>query len=158
MSSSSFTTEQQVALSIIPIVTGFLSFLGSLCIIFIIVRERNKKLQKTYHRLMLAMSAADITGSIHACTSSFLEPSGSWWMARGNTVSCEFQGFFAQLSISATVYSVCLAIYFLLLIKNVNKTKISRRIEPTMHSIAVLFPVATAVIGLILDLYIPVEL
>lgn len=157
-SSPSFSSPQQIALAVAPVVTGVLSFLGSLCIIYIIVKEREKKLQKTYHRLLLAMSAADIVGSVRACCSSFAMPVGSWWMAHGNTATCEFQGFAAQLSISAALYSACLGIYFFITIKNVDKSKIARCIEPVMHGLAILFPVTTAIAGLVLNLFNPVEL
>lgn len=155
-----FSGSQEVALAVVPVVTGFFSLLGASCIVYIILRDpkRNQNLSKTYHRLLLGMSVADIIGSIRACTSSFVMPAGSWWMASGNQGSCEFQGSVAQLSIGAALYSACLSIYFWLTIRNVNKTTIARRIEPVMHGVAVLFPIVTAAFGLIQDVFNPVEL
>jgi hypothetical protein len=155
-----FSCFQQVALAVVPLVTGFFSVLGASCVVYIILRDpkRNQNLSKTYHRLLLGMSSTDIIGSIRACTSSFVMPAGSWWMAAGNQGSCEFQGSVAQLAIGAALYSACLSIYFWLTIRNVNKYVIARRFEPVMHCVSALFPICTAIYGLIQNAFNPVEL
>jgi tellurite resistance protein TehA-like permease len=157
---AAFSGSQQVALAVVPLMTGFFSLLGASCIVYIILRDRKRSqnLSKTYHRLLLGMSATDIIGSIRACTSSFVMPAGSWWMAAGNQGSCEFQGSVAQLAIGAALYSACLGIYFWLTIRNVNKSVIARRVEPVMHCVSLLFPICTAIYGLIQNIFNPVEL
>jgi hypothetical protein len=94
-----FPRQQQKILSIVPVITGFLSLLGSSFIIYLIYKEREKKLKKTYHRLLLGISISDWLNSARACTSSFLMPRGTpgVWKAQGTQATCEVQGFFAQL-------------------------------------------------------------
>jgi tellurite resistance protein TehA-like permease len=160
VNAAAFSGSQQVALAVVPLMTGFFSLLGASCIVYIILRDpkRSQNLSKTYNRLLLGMSATDIIGSIRACTSSFVMPAGSWWMAAGNQGSCEFQGSVAQLAIGAALYSACLGIYFWLTIRNVNKSVIARRVEPVMHCVSVVFPISTAIYGLIQNIFNPVEL
>jgi hypothetical protein len=157
---ASFTLSQQVALAVVPVITGFFSLVGASCIVYIILRDpkRNQNLSKTYHRVLLGLTVTDIFGSIRACTSAFVMPTGAWWMASGNQGTCEFQGSVAQIAIGAALYSACLAIYFWMTIRDVNKTVISRRFEPFMHGISILFPVFSTVYGLIKNLFNPVEL
>jgi hypothetical protein len=94
-----FSVHQQIALSIVPVITGFLSLLGSSFIIYLIYKDREKKLKKTYHRLLLGISTSDWLNSARACTSSFLMPRGTpgVWKAQGTQATCTMQGFFAQL-------------------------------------------------------------
>jgi hypothetical protein len=157
---ASFTVSQQVALAVVPVVTGFFSLVGASCIVYVILLDpkRNQNLSKTYHRVLLGLTVTDIFGSIRACTSAFAMPVGAWWMASGNQATCELQGSLAQIAIGAALYSSCLAIYFWMTIRNFNKRTIARRVEPFMHGISILFPVFSMVYGLINHLYNPVEL
>ena len=97
MADSFFGETQQIVLAIIPIFSGFLSALGSSCIIYIILRDG--KFDRTYHRLLLGISISDWMNSVRAMTSSFLMPRGTpgIWKAYGTTATCTAQGFFAQL-------------------------------------------------------------
>jgi hypothetical protein len=94
-----FPRQQQIALTIIPVFTGFLSGIGSACIVYIIMRDRKRKLKQTYHRLLLGMSVSDVINSIRACLSSFFIPvdTPGVWIAYGNQGTCTALGFFAQL-------------------------------------------------------------
>ena len=85
--------------TITPVITGFLSVIGSSCILVIISKDRKRKLKKTYHRLLLGISVSDWMNSARACTSSFVVTKGTpgVWQTHGTQATCETQGFFAQL-------------------------------------------------------------
>ena len=59
---AAFSGSQQVALAVVSLVTGLFSLLGASGIVYIILRDpkRSQNLSKTYHRLLLGMSATDI--------------------------------------------------------------------------------------------------
>lgn len=58
-----FTDEQKRALAIIPKCTAPLSFLGSSCVLYEVLRDR-KKWSKPYHRILFSMSVVDLLTSI----------------------------------------------------------------------------------------------
>jgi hypothetical protein len=99
MTDDYFPRGQQIALTIVPIFSGLLSVIGSSCIAYLILQDRQRKLSKTYHRLLLGLSFSDISNSLRACFASFFMPSDTpgVWLAYGNQGTCTALGFFAQL-------------------------------------------------------------
>jgi hypothetical protein len=88
-------------------VTGTLSIIGSMYIVWDVLRERSRTARMTvYHELMLAMSAFDIISSFAWSIGTLAVPSenayGEPYMSRklggyGNDGTCTAQGFFIQL-------------------------------------------------------------
>lgn len=140
----------------LPRITGSLSIVASVFIVWIVLRDRRAKLAKTRYRLLLGMSVADLFNSAAFALSSAPIPRGTYgaYGAVGTTATCTAQGFFVQLGFAEPSYSCMLAIYFVLVIQlNVAERDIRRRIEPLMHVFAVLYPLGTAVAGLPLKLF-----
>ena len=137
----SFSTSQQVSLSLIPHFTGALSILGSAYVVQDVLKSRERR-GKVYHRLLLGMSTCDI---INTGFGTFLStwpipsdtPNDLVWGAVGTRKSCNFQGFFVQTAISIPAYNASLAIYYMLVIVYNWKDEKMRRVEPLMHVIAI---------------------
>jgi hypothetical protein len=95
-----FDSEAEKFLSILPMLTGFLSVLGSGWLIIEIVTTKSK-LYTVYNRLLLSLSIIDVFVSIAYMFSTIPSPKFSYeviW-AFGNIQTCTAQGFFIQLGI-----------------------------------------------------------
>lgn len=141
-------TSQEVALAIIPHVTGGLSMMGSAFIAISVLRSANKR-RKTYHRLLLAMSISDFVSSFFYFLSTWPIPQGpvgGWdkyggspyhYAAVGTEASCTTQGWGIQFGTMTTAtYNVMLAIHYLLVVRwNFGEYKLKKTVEPWMLSI-----------------------
>ena len=149
--------SQQVALAIVPKITGSLSIMGSSYIIFDCVRglRSGKRDRNTYRRLMVGISVVDITMSICFFLSTWPMPRGTpfTYGARGNTQTCTAQGFFAQIGVSSVMYTVSLSTYYLLVIRYGWPESRIVKVEPFLHAIPLVFGFATMIAGLPLQLY-----
>ncbi|KAL9188619.1 hypothetical protein ACHAXT_006997 [Thalassiosira profunda] len=147
---------QTKALAFVPKVTAPLSILGSCCIMYDILTDRQKKLKRPYYRLMLGMSCSDALTSFWLFLSTWPIPEGTEgvWGAAGTTASCTAQGFFIQLIVLSPFYNLNLSLYYLLLGKyQMTEEQIAKRFERYMHGIAVVVAVGFAILGLPLTLY-----
>ena len=151
----SFSRPQQIALSVIPHVTGTLSVIGSTYVVQHVLKSRERR-GKTYHRLLLGMCLGDI---INTTFGTFLStwpiPSENTlvWGSAGTQRSCEFQGFFVQTAISIPAYNAFLSIYYMLVIAYDWKEAKIRQVEPFMHGIAIAVGLLPAIAALQMDLY-----
>ena len=143
----SWNRQQQIALALIPKFSSFLSLFGSGWIFIEVISQPNQKLNRPYHRLLLAMSVYDILESVWNFGSTWPIPKGTpgiiWPM--GTTATCTAQGFFLQLSLAVPMYNACLSFYYLLVINyNYTDRQLRRWVEPIMHVICFLYPFGTA--------------
>ena len=95
-----FDSSQEKFLGILPMISGFLSLLGSGWIIVEVLTTK-AKLYTVYNRLLLAMSIVDVMASIGYMFSTIPIPKGSYevvW-AFGTVQTCTAQGFFVQLGL-----------------------------------------------------------
>jgi len=114
-----------------------LSIIGSASIVYMILSDRQRKLQNPKHRLMLMMSSFDILSS----TALFI----SKW-AVGNSVSCTAQGICLWLGTAVPSYNSSLNLYYLLTIKySMSQPRFSTQIEPLLHVISIAVPLAAAI-------------
>lgn len=141
-----YNSLQQNVLIVTPCITSALSIVGSSLILSRILKFREEKLQRVYHRLIFGLSTIDIFVSIGNMMSTLAIPSdtiGSFG-AIGNRTSCITQGFILQMGQGIPIYNASLCIYFLMVIKyNISDDKIAKRIEPIMHITAITFPFLT---------------
>ena len=126
-------------LIISAIVTGSLSLIGSSLLICTILRSK-KKLSLPYRRLIFATSLYDVFQSWGLTTSVFLSPKGTKQWARGNTTTCDIQGFFTTIgAIGVPIYLCSLCIYYFCIIR-LNMKKITfRKIEPFLHAVPIVY-------------------
>jgi hypothetical protein len=146
---------QKLALALIPKITGLFSFAFSLMIVFTIARDKRRR-QRTYDRLLLGMSLADVSSSLWIGLSTWPIPeeSGAYWSI-GNQATCNVQGFFVQLAIASPLYNGSLAMYYLLVTKYAWKEKDLKEswVSILFHAIPVTWGLATATTGEFLKLY-----
>jgi hypothetical protein len=102
MSTSSFSTTQQVALALTPKFSALLSLVGSLWIVVEVMTDKLKR-STVFHRLLLGMSGVDILSSLAFFASTWPVPRHTedviW--ATGGSTSCMLQGFFIQVGIAS---------------------------------------------------------
>jgi hypothetical protein len=61
---SDYTLAQQVAITLVPAFSGTLSFLGSSCIIWLLLKDNRKKLKSVKHRILFALCFTDLINSL----------------------------------------------------------------------------------------------
>jgi hypothetical protein len=133
-----FNKLQLISLDVVSVMSGSISFIGSTTIIIMILRS-NLKLSTTYRRLIFLISIFDILSSI----GHIMAP---WGVIEDETV-CTIQGFLVTVGIcGSTFYSLSMSIYFLLVIKyNLKDAFISRRVEPFLHTVPVLYSLTNGI-------------
>ena len=72
-----FTEAQQKILSIIPHITGSMSMIGSLSIIYDILSDRKERLKSPYFRILLAIGCVDTSSSFWIGLSTWPIPRGT---------------------------------------------------------------------------------
>jgi hypothetical protein len=150
---SSLSDAQDIALSLLPIAPPLLSITGSSIIISLVVKSPKKS---PYRRILLAMSCCDIVASITHSLRGFLLPkeTSQRALAIGNDASCSAVGFFNQLSFSAFFYSGALSLYFLLTVRfGMKEDAFAKRIEPWLYGVSLGYPLITAMIGALVEVY-----
>ena len=156
---SSFSTAQLSALALLPKLTGWSSLLFSSALAAHILRQprlHNSSRLSCYHRLMLGVSAADISASFWHGMSTWPVPAASamgvW--AAGSETTCRLQGFFTQNSLISSFYNASLSVYFYLVIcRGWNETALQRIEWPVLHGIPLAAGALTSVLGLALHAY-----
>jgi hypothetical protein len=136
--------------------SGSLSILGSAVIIYMILSDRRVKLKRIHNRILLGMSSLEILNSSAWVMSVSAVPKGTVgsFGARGNQFTCELQGFMLQFGLGVPFYNLSLCLYhYLVITRNISDSKISKRVEPFMHAVPLLFSVVTAIAGIPLELY-----
>lgn len=136
-------------------VSGGLSTFGSVWIISeIMVSETRRK--STFHHLMLGMSICDALCSSWLFVSSWALPAGYWWGAVGNTGTCRAQGFFIHISLAVPIYNASIALYYMLKIKyNWKDFEFAKKVEPSVHVIAVTMAMTYTIIAISIGMYHP---
>jgi G protein-coupled glucose receptor regulating Gpa2 len=145
---SPYTITQQVALAVIPKVSGFVSCGMSLAIIGTILRDQNRR-SKTYHRLICGLSVVDCSSSFWLGLSTWPIPrdSGVLW-AVGTPSTCRLQSFFTQAGIGSILYNASLSLYFVLVIKRGWREPQIRKIEAYLHALPLAWAIGSACVGL----------
>jgi hypothetical protein len=154
---SDFTLAQQVAITLVPAFTGTLSILGSCCIMWMLLAEKNrKKLKSVKYRIIFGLCLSDVVNSLCFVLFSLPIPRGTpgVWGAMGNYASCNAQGFFLQLGITGSFYNGALSLYFYKsLCLNMKDEQISKRYEKWIHIGCLVWPLGTAIAAWQQDLY-----
>lgn len=145
------TTNQIQAMAVVWI-TRFpatLSALGSLAIMYMILLARKEKLTKSNHRLMLALSTFDVFHSAAVAATTLASPRDThFYGAMGNNGTCSAQGFLLILGLAVPMYNTSLSLFFLLTIRfRVSRTTFSAKIEPILHTVSILAPLALAIVS-----------
>jgi hypothetical protein len=154
-----FTRWQVTLIRCLMPPSALLSVLGS-CLICRRLLERWKKsrtvgrseeLWACYERLMFGLSAADImTSTSLIVVSIFFRPHHE------PSAVCTVEGFLLTLGISGPLYNAAISLYFLITICSSRKEKrIGWQTECILHLIAVGFPLVSALVGVLLQVFNP---
>jgi hypothetical protein len=150
-----YTLQQQKVLTFLPILPGILSLAGSLSVIYVILKDRRKKLKLVYHRLILGMSVMDViaTGGLTIMNGWAIPVGTERWTAtpqgtsefygaRGTVTTCNFAGMFGTLIVTSVgMYSILLSVYYLLVLQYEKGERwIARYVEPVIHVLAIPLP------------------
>lgn len=138
--------SQQVLLALAPKFTGFLSLLGSAYILHSVLFVTERERRHTYHRLLVGLSVADIVMTTGLFLSTWPMPvsTPSVAFAVGNTQTCAVVGFMEQAGVTAVWYNASLSVYYWLRIRRGwTSTQISKRAEPWLHAVPIVFGLAT---------------
>ena len=156
-----YTESQSRLLTNIPRVTGTLSFLGSFIILYIILRDRKRKLKRVYHRLLLAYSSIDVLVSMNFALSTLVVPKGTpgVWGAQGTIATCEASGFVTQFIMSQAAYASSICVYYVLVLRyQVQERSIAKYMEPLLHAFALITPLVMGTIMVLHDNYNPTNI
>ena len=141
------SSSQEQVLSVLLVISGALSILGSSTIVANVLR--NHKQASSYERLMLGLSCFNILSSAIFGLSPILRPRGSsshGW-AVGTEKTCASIGIIRQLTYASMLYNAMLSYYYLLTTRFYVKTSRIVFWERWMHLLAIAFPLFTASFG-----------
>ena len=153
---------------ITPRITGMISAISSFLIIYVIFKSKSK-LGTIYHRILFAMSCADILGSLATALTTLPMPKrfpvgievdsyDEWNVTRlGNTQTCEAQGFCWVFGlITMLFYNGSLCMYYACAIAfRMSDAKIRKFVEPVLHLVPLALGLVIAVIPLFQKRYNP---
>jgi hypothetical protein len=152
-----FTDTQMRTLAIAPKFSAAMGMVGDLIIITeILVLDRPKKLKRTVHRILLAMSICDLFSSFGFFASTWPVPKEEEDLVYnvGNATTCVVQGFMIQWSISVPLLNMCLAIYYLLVLQySWTEEQIRKKVEPLFYGLSLSVAIGTCSASVALDLF-----
>ena len=128
---------------IVRTITSSFSCVASIAIAVMILTKARGEGSNPYQRFLLALSIADIIQTLSIIIGPFATPQdtpNTLW-SRGNTYTCEGQGFFMDIAFMAIpMYTLGLNVYFLLRVKcGMTREKFAKKIERKWHASVLLF-------------------
>ena len=153
-----YTEQQSRLLTNIPRISAPLSVIGSSTIVYIILKDRKRKLKRVYHRLLLAYSSIDAICSFNLALSALVVPQGTpgVWGSHGTSATCEASGFITQYSLSLGVYASFICVYYVLVLRyGIREKTLAKRVEPFVHAFSLITPAVLGAIMIHQDNYNP---
>lgn len=153
-----YTQSQQVALALVPKLTGTLGMASSMFIISEITRDFRNKESNPIKRALLAITVYEIMDTFGWWLSSWALPSDSDFVfASGNRASCNFQGFLLQMAIGAPLNNALLtSLFYLIVTKGYDNQKL-QSIELKAHVGVFVFAFGSSILLLSLKQYNPIN-
>lgn len=143
----------------LQVLSASLSLVGSSIIIYLTIRHRRKRWE-VYHRLLLALSLADVVFDISILLQfPMVRADTGHPLAVGNTSTCSAVGFTTTFTFSmVNLFFVVLAVYFLMTVRyGKNELQVRRWIEPYGYIFAIGLPLSICISGVSLDAFNPVK-
>mmetsp|Transcript_12311 Transcript_12311/g.14108 ORF Transcript_12311/g.14108 Transcript_12311/m.14108 type:complete len:602 (+) Transcript_12311:28-1833(+) len=154
-------SSTQITLSFaLPLLTSFLSLVGSATIVCILIRKKRNRLSSTYNRIIFGMSSMDILSSTANLLSVLPSPSDTPQMVSfmrypgyGTTATCTAQGFFFYSGqLGTTLYYCALTVYYVTVVTtNTSESTLKTIIEPFFHGIPILYSFLTGIFLAVTD-------
>jgi hypothetical protein len=119
----------------------------------IIMWHARHKLKKPYHRILFMLSTTDLISSL----SLAIMPPAFFSPNQKPSAIFSLDGFIVvSMNYSSAWYNASLSAYFLLTIKySYSERKIAQKVEPFIHGVSLIYPITSAIIGLVLQMYNP---
>ena len=142
------SAAQQIAMAIVPKVTGAISFTSSVIMVYMILQS-DIKLGTSYRRLIFAICSIDILQSLMIIISTWASPKDSQgiWGAHGNDTTCSITGAIFQFASNASpmyVASLCIHYFFFVQYK-IRKAEFCQKVEPWLHAVPIVWNLSTTV-------------
>ena len=142
--------------TIVGRISGACSFVGSSLIIYMIMSDRENKLARPYHRIMLMISVFDVLQSLALTISVTALPRQSGLTgAKGSDLTCKIQGFLLILGFAVPLYNSFLNIYYVLKIRYNISSQAFAKYEYTGHAICILGPLSMGILATVSDVILP---
>jgi hypothetical protein len=151
-----FTREQLQAVALIPKIPSFLSLVAQMWIVAEVSYSKKKR-GSVYHRMLAGLSVASMFRSVAFFFSTWPIPrdfEGAFGNI-GNRTTCRIQGFIIQFGLVSPIYMAMISMYYWLTIRYGWPEKRMRTKEIWVHALPWVLGIATAITGLLLDLYHP---
>mmetsp|Transcript_12717 Transcript_12717/g.15589 ORF Transcript_12717/g.15589 Transcript_12717/m.15589 type:complete len:515 (+) Transcript_12717:97-1641(+) len=164
VSEETYILLNEPSLAIVPTITGSISAISSSLIIYLIYNSE-RRLCTIYHRIMFAMSCADVLASVAMALSTIPMPNApiceideDRWdtlFTLGNLQTCKVQGFFILFGLNCMyAYNGMLCIYYTCAIAfRMKEDTIKKRVEPFLHLFPIIVSLAVSIPPLYFNLY-----
>lgn len=134
--------------------SGIVSALSSLYVVFHVLLSPLRR-QQVYYQGMAALSIFTFFGALSYVFATFFMPaSGGYYMSIGNDTTCQIQGFFNQLGLTAIFYNMVLSIYFYRLLAGKSRSSLfqDQSLDDSSKKRTTLLILLLALVGIILAL------
>ena len=142
-------------------VSGFVSFVSSCLIIFLVLRS-DRKLSTPYHRIMFGMSVTNAMGSLSTFSSTWLMPKEMIYeqfegAVLGNAATCTAQGFsFFVGANCAFGFNAALCIYYVCIIRyNYTEKMFGNCIERLLYAMVTITALVPSFAMVYTDSFVP---
>jgi hypothetical protein len=136
---------QQRFISILPNLSGSVSLLCSLVLLYMLFRSK-QKIKTVQRRLIFGKGMADVLQSAWMALSTLPAPQGTAhvWNPRGTQATCDAQGFSIYFGTSASLlYTSAICIYYMCVIKYRMNEAAMKKYEILFHA----FPILWGLVG-----------
>jgi hypothetical protein len=154
--SSIYSYNQQKALFWVPKLPGLVSIACSSLCIYHLLLDRKKRLNKVYGRLWLGISLTNILVAFMAIVASLATPKDTGiYGAFGNETSCSaMAATFSFVFVVCMGYNGALAVFYNISIHTKWTGRVfSRRVEPWLHIVPVVYALTGAIVGLSTNMF-----
>lgn len=145
---------EQIVFIVLAAISASLSALGSSFIVYATSLRQIRGHANTRDRILCLLSLIDVLNSVAYGVGPLATPKGAVDMigAVGTTATCDTQGFFVQLGISAIpLYNAMLSVYFLLIVGY--QMQVRRIVEIVLHLVPLGYGLVTSSLGAALQMY-----
>jgi hypothetical protein len=134
-----------------------ISLFASTLLLICIYRHQGDRRNTVFHRLMVGVAIHDCLGSIGFSLGPIPIPRKyDIPYGMGTQATCTLQGMLANLMITSSLYTACVPIYFLLIIRyKCTEHRIAQFVEPVMHLVALSWGYVTTITGLAIGVFNP---
>jgi len=142
------TLSESKAYAITRQVSAFISLVASIALLIMLLRSYTG-LGTTFHRLLFGLCIADILSSFASVFATAMAPKETSyyiWNARGNSATCDAQGFILAFGSAAGIlYNCSLCFYHLSVVRYERSDEyIRKKIEPYYHAVSILIPLVVS--------------